>query len=492
MKQLLLLSAATAATLSFVGLANARGVDDDKKATVETRLLKILKDRGVLSDKEFDELSKLGVQMRAEDVQTSAALEREIAELSEKLGQQATDAKKASSAPEIKTSYKFGKGVTFTDDTTFSMTIGGRLQIRFTYIQADGPTATGQDDRASFDVRRARIAFSGFAFNKDVTYKLEFDPASADPLRDAWINYHFSDEANIKGGQMERVFSRENRISSGDLMFPDRVSVVERFRGIQDYDVGAMLWGTFEEKKIEYYVGVNNGEGRNNGTPNAVNLGPNAGGLNVANESNNDSNGLEFVAVLVFNPNGPPGYSESDLERHEEITPSVGLNFSYNPERRGNPLAIPAGAGGIPAGAMAQYSFTTAGPDFCMKYLGFFVQAEAYWRGIQAEGSLTDTPGHFQYASETGWYAETSYLFGEEKNKGPELAGRFATINYDNSITPAGGTTQITDWTGGLNYYFAGNNLKAQLAYTYRINSFQGTTPTQYDNIVQLQVQLKF
>ena len=118
--------------------------------------------------------------------------------------------------------------------------------------------------------------------------------------------------------------------------------------------------------------------------------------------------------------------------------------------------------------------------------------AECYWRSIQAEGALADAPGHFQYSTETGGFAQAGYFLGEEKDRGFEVVGRYAAINFDNNIVPIGGTTQIHDWTGGVNYYFAGHNLALQAAYTYRVNEFRGPSIPEDDQIFQLQAQLRF
>ena len=167
------------------------------------------------------------------------------------------------------------------------MTIGGYMQIRFTYIDAAGATSQGQDDRASFDVRRARLDINGFAFTKDLEYKILYELATTPGLRDAYLDYRIADELHVRAGQMKRPFSRQQWTSDMDLELPDRVSAVERFRSVVgDRDVGLLGWGFIEKQLFEWYLGIYNGDGLNNGTPNIVNLGPNATGLNVANSSN--------------------------------------------------------------------------------------------------------------------------------------------------------------------------------------------------------------
>ena len=75
--------AAAAEIGRFAGttLANHFGSGEDGKETAETRLLKILKDRGVLKDGEFDELLKLGRKMREQELLTTSAHDKEIRSL---------------------------------------------------------------------------------------------------------------------------------------------------------------------------------------------------------------------------------------------------------------------------------------------------------------------------------------------------------------------------------------------------------------------------
>lgn len=486
--------AASPAASRAAGRRDPSGSDDDKNNTVETRLLKILKDRGVLSEKEFAELRDLGAQLRSEDLRTNAAVEKEIADLAESLRQQSQEAKK-SSEDAVKFSYKQGKGVTFAYGENFAMTMGGAIQARFSGIQADGPTSAGQEDRASFDIRRLRIWWEGYTFTKDLEYKVQVDFAVNNSiLRDAYINYRFAPEFQARLGQMKRPFSRQQWTSATQLEFVERASAVERFRSGQagDRDVGAMLWGEANEKKLEWYAGVYNGDGLNNGTPNPDNLGPASSGLNVANQSNNDSNGLEAVLRLVYNPFGPVGYSEGDLERSVEPKLGIGIQYAYNPERRGNPMLIPPGPGGIPAGELPQYIIQTAGFDMAFRYAGLFATGEYYWRSINPSGALADNPQSFGYSTESGYFGQVGYFFGEEKNKGLELAGRISVLNFDNEITLVDASTGIHDYSAGATYYFAGHNVKVAMTYTYRANSYRGTKETEQDQIVQFQVQVKF
>ena len=75
------------------------------------------------------------------------------------------------SAPKTKpVDYKLGKGFTFTSpDEKFQLSVGGNLQLLYQYNQNDGP---GVGNSSEWRIRRAKTGFSGYAFSKDLTYKV--------------------------------------------------------------------------------------------------------------------------------------------------------------------------------------------------------------------------------------------------------------------------------------------------------------------------------
>ncbi len=58
--------------------------------------------------------------------------------------------------------YKLGKGFTFTSpDEKFQLTLGGRMQFRYMFYDAE----KGQDT-SSFDAQRIRFIFQGYAYRR--------------------------------------------------------------------------------------------------------------------------------------------------------------------------------------------------------------------------------------------------------------------------------------------------------------------------------------
>jgi phosphate-selective porin OprO and OprP len=67
--------------------------------------------------------------------------------------------------------YKLGKGFTFTTaDEKFQLTLGGRMQFRYTYTDLDNNAS--KSDTSQWDAKRIRLIAQGYAYTKDLTYTL--------------------------------------------------------------------------------------------------------------------------------------------------------------------------------------------------------------------------------------------------------------------------------------------------------------------------------
>ena len=77
--------------------------------------------------------------------------------------------------------YKEGKGFTFaTPDDRFSLSVGGRLQVRYTLTDIDSAFVNpqkGVEDSQSFDIPRARLWWKGNAFTPRLKYEIQIDVA---------------------------------------------------------------------------------------------------------------------------------------------------------------------------------------------------------------------------------------------------------------------------------------------------------------------------
>ena len=416
---------------------------DGAASTVDGRLLDILKSRGVITTSEYAELKKLEADLRV-----SADLERNVdAKIEEMVARAVQDAPK--------TSYKPGAGFTFaTADKNFSMTVGARVMIRFTYDAFDGDTVTpsGSEpgaDRTDFSVSRARIYFKGTAFDPKLKYTVQFDaagdqarPASGTSfggvsfsnsgttnanrlaeLKDAFVDYQISDDKsfNVKAGQYKIQYSREAITAAFDMEFVDR-SVIFPWFG-PSRAPGLSLWGQMGGEKgdaFEWTVGAFNG-------PN-INGAAYLEGENVAN----DDSGLLYNARAVWNPMGAVPYSQADLRSEEErgkFLLAVGTNAFYHVDdnRRADGDS---------------FDDSSFGVDVTSMWNGWFFTGEAHWRSDAQRNATTGTPPVVVSNDDvdiTGYTAQLSYTVVPQKFN---VGVRYSAVDFDgtNATTNVNGT----------------------------------------------------
>ncbi len=108
-----------------------------------------------------------------------------------------------------------------------------------------------------------------------------------------------------------------------------------------------MMHGAHDDGKLQYFVGLFNGNGINK-------------------EDDNDTSQYLTVGRIVFNPLGKMSISESDVANTENPLFSVGAAYAYD--------------AGNNDGVANQGSAKTLGLEFAYKYQGKSIQGEYYFR----------------------------------------------------------------------------------------------------------------
>jgi phosphate-selective porin OprO/OprP len=367
--------------------------------------------------------------------------------------------------------YQLGKGFIFTSpDEKYQLTFGGRLQFRYTFTDFDV-----KQDTSQWDAKRIRLIAQGYAYSKDLTYKLEFDPrAYASDTRkgliETFFNYKIIDEAQIKVGQMKTPFTRQELISDGQLQFVDRSIVVDAFK--PTYDIGAMLNGKIAGGLAYYYAGVYGGAGQ------------------TSTRSSNDN---MLVARVVVNPLGDMTNFEADLDRSAKPLLSIGANYFMNTLNKSTPATgvtldnnisnYSASSGWLGKGfnkagysaANDKLDVDSYGADLAFKWMGASLQGE-YMLG-QAEAQSN---GHLLRAH--GFYAQAGYMILSKL----EVALRYSYFDPDRDVA----NDHIIETIGAVSYYFNKHNLKLQ-ADAGNIHTQTSTKPTD-DMQFRVQAQIIF
>jgi phosphate-selective porin len=322
-------------------------------------------------------------------------------------------------------------------DQNYKLKVNGYVQGLAFWQMVDG--GANQD---TFRVRRARLKFSGNIYDKALGYEVEYDFA-APKLTNAFIQYACPETDRwVRIGQYKVPFNFEGLASASALQFVDR-SIAASFFGIPDQrEPGVGLGGSFADKMIEYNFGIFNGEG-----------------INTVNANNEFRYALRVVANLM----GKHGYDYSDTKGSEEAQVALGVAAMYND--------TPGYAAAATALDKQVSSFTG---DLGVKYMGFSGHLDGFYQ--------TTSPTTGTDTDDTGLLAQVGYFLMPNEL---ELAARLAMVFPD-----AGGDQG--EYTGGLNYYFDGHNVKIQADYS-ALTTEDGISAgnDRFDNRVRLQVQVK-
>ncbi|MCB9897184.1 MAG: hypothetical protein H6825_04185 [Planctomycetes bacterium] len=263
--------------------------DDDGKS-VETAILDVLLERGIIDEATYEELVGMAERERAEKEQV-AALESRLERLAH---------------PDVSTSGgKPGKLQFSSDDGKWSLGFKGRLQVRVEAQQ--GESGNRKADEVNFSVPRGRLAFFGKAGSDKVDYKLEIDTPTqskvnsstkALSVKDAYVGVQLQKDdhskTGLKVGQFKFPFGREIQASSSKLAIVDDSIASKEFA--PDREPGAMVASDLMDGKLQLFLGLSNGEGGN--------------GANQDGQDGTSSTGLRRGVRVVFNP---LGYVNEDL-----------------------------------------------------------------------------------------------------------------------------------------------------------------------------------
>lgn len=366
--------------------------------------------------------------------------------------------------------YKIGKGFNFTSpDEKFKLTLGGRLQTRFSLTDSDNTAKTTPSNK--WEVKRMKFWMNGYAYTKDLTYLLQVDfvnGGSSKLLEHAYLNYRLLDEVQVLTGQTKVPFGRQWLNSSGAQQFVDRSAASDAFR--PGYDIGVKLHGDIAKGLATYEFGVYGGAGQS-----------------TTRATNGDTTANAIAARVTFNPFGKMGTEESDLGNSQKPLLSVGANYYGNVLKKTTTTTLEtngitlAGTSGWLGQGIATFAngekidVDTWGIDAAFKWHGFSSQAE-YLAG-EADGNTSN-----QKLRAEGFYAQAGYCLIP---KTLEAAVRYSYVDPNRSAA----NDLRTDIQGAISYYFNAHNLKLQGDITDTHDQSKGAAD---DMIYRLQAQVIF
>ena len=345
------------------------------------------------------------------------------------------------------TNAQFGKGVPYMpQDSSFSMKFNLRIQSLYTaqYDDASESYAT------NFLVRRARLKFSGYAFNPNIQYKAEIGLTNRDIsvnkedgngrgasrlILDAVVKWKFTQGWALWVGQTKLAGNRERVVSSADLQFVDR-SLLNSKLNI-DRDAGIQLRGKLKagNSVIKPSVAITMGEGRN------ITEG-NFGGYDYTAH-------IDFLPMGEFKSKGD--YVGGAIKREDAPKLAFGLTFDYNDGavRQGGQLGSFVRDS---TGIYAENTLMTFFADMMFKYQGISVMSTY---GMKSGDKQIDGLSK-NYNTGSAFNFQLGYMFANNW----ELAGRFTTLRSDDEVYSA--LSDQNQYTLGVSRYVVGHKLKIQ------------------------------
>jgi hypothetical protein len=331
-------------------------------------------------------------------------------------------------------------------DGEISFTPGLRVQTRYRFDDADN----------NHDIYVARVRFKGGgnAFGIATYYtelKLDnvgrFDRTVSAQIENAWLNFAFRPDVNLRVGLYDAVFSRDALTSDSKLLQLDRSLIKDGLTsvGLADNTVGVLLHGRPAEGKVEYSGGV---------FDNLKFDGP-------------SSNGRQADGVMVM---GRLGYNFLDPA-------AAGGYGDYRGSYVGQGQRLTIAASAAHLSDVQQDAET-----FDLNGIGVDVFFGSGPLSVQAEYATydSDPPEGGQDHEGVGGYAQAGYLVHPRF----EVTTRFQQFDPDSETF---GDRQR--WTSvGANIYIRDHSLKVQTDFTIR--SEQGTSIS--NNLFQVQLQLDF
>jgi phosphate-selective porin len=464
-----------AVPLIATGLVLVLAVDP---ASAADPALKILLQKGIITQQEYDEAVKGAEQASAPPALGKSVIQKEDASVpTEK------------SAPDQESTADLGKGIKFGYDRglytqfkdKFRLKIRIRLQPRFTDAHFNSawntigdpknyPNVSGTgtvsafkhgEDADVFGVHRTRLVFEGFAFTPDINYFVQFRNDTADSttqnaagrsttqLYDAYLTLKQLPWANLRIGQYRTHFGRQEFFSSAFLQFVDRGFVAEAFvpNIIDRRDQGVTIFSDYNKYPVNYDFGVFNGVGIN-----LTRLGLTTPG---------NANELMYVGRLTWDILGKPGYLEGDLAYSRTPQIAIGTSYGYNAGLQTNTTGpgsnnqVSTSIASLGNGRLLNQGVAdigTSGIDAVIKYKGFSLQAEGFVRNIDTHDDSK------RIGNATGFYVQGGYFVVPSRI---ELVGRYSYMDPDTLRAQ----DTMTSAVGGLNWYLSGHEHKLQLDY---------------------------
>ncbi|MGD8286007.1 MAG: porin [Desulfobacterales bacterium] len=458
--------AAIMALMAMLFLSGTLSWADEK--SVSEKILDILREKGDISEEQYEELKKQAEAEQAEQEEQG----------------------------EWKAYWKDGLRVE-SKDGKFKTRWGGRVQLDWASIEADGDMEDALIDAGEngplegngVEFRRLRLYSRGILY-ETIGFRLEIDFADFDvDVKDAYLDFlkvPYVGNNVLRIGHTREPISLEELTSSNNITFMERALPVLAFAPSRN--TGILLWNNLLDKRLLWQAGLYYNTDDN--------------GVSFNNFSNTD---------LTARIAGTPWYRDDKHLLH------LGLGYSRkfrNEDRDDNDAKLRFRARpeshitDVRLANTDRYNADGAdllNPELALVYGPFSLQGEYFW--VNNDASAVDDPTF------TGWYAYGSWMITGESRSYSQSGGFFGGVKPNNNFhmgQPGWGAFELgfrysrldltdsdikggeqDDVTVGLNWYL-NPAVRIMLNYVYADLDDRDNVPDGNTSILQSRFQVAF
>ena len=359
-------------------------------------------------------------------------------------------------------SFNLGEGISFSfNEGKYEFDIFGF--IRPSYIYSDEKIYTSEGSYSNvyrqFKSQNSNLYFTGAAIDEKLSFTIQMDYSSSDPLVEAFIGYHINEKTTLYFGQMQVSHNNLEMVQNeNDLRFTSRGLISQTYTESGE-EFGLFLETSFGNSfLVEPTLAVTSGDGKNS----------------FGEDSrDSDKGGVKFGSRINILPFGDfsEGNRGSTVDLKHEEKPKVQIGVAYS-KNIGASNLVGDGHGDFvlydSSGEENYPDYSQLFFDLNLKYKGFsllFEYADSYASGL--DDIYTDPNGfntlvpkqiseylvlgdsqgiHFGYFTKSGYSIDFIY---EQSN--PEFISNIDSI-----------LRESTNFGFGLSKYLSDNNIKLQ------------------------------
>jgi len=346
------------------------------------------------------------------------------------------------------------------DDGEISFGIGGYTQPYFRVVQNPCNWSSAAEPACSrvvvpdgFGLSRARLVFEG-DYAERGSFKLELRTIPNVELLEMQVSFEPLEWLRIDVGRYKVQFSRQDLTSESRLQF-DRSDFSRAMPGRQ---LGMSATATFGPSAVDDLImvsaGLFNGESDSDRAP-----------------VNNIDEAFLVAGRLEVAPFGRPRYAEGDLRSAEDRrTPSlvVGAGAAYSERSPENDNFRQQSMGADVMFMVHGISVYAEGFRYDRDYRDDLLNADKFGQGAVAQvGVFVPAPYLREHLEVAGRVQAWDPDVARDPDRDEELVAQSAGSGAAN---PSGTQGRVA-YSGGLNWYFFGHDLKLQLNYTRRVET---------------------